>query len=78
MFVALLGSAGADRVDADDARAMSLASLLYEMPVVMACREHVDAPEKDEATVRHLLRVEANGNPSPATATAGTQQMPPV
>ena len=59
VFVALLGGASADRVDADDARAMSIARLLHEVPVVMACREHVDAPEKDEAALRHLLRVEA-------------------
>ncbi len=59
VFVALLGRAGPDRVNADDAGGMSMARLLHEVPMVMAGRQHVDAPEKDEAALRHLLGVEA-------------------
>ena len=59
VLVALPRRPRADRVEADHPRAMTPARLLDEMPVMMAGRQDVDAPQQDQAAVHGGFGVEA-------------------
>ena len=50
---------GSDRIDADDPGAALTARLIHEVPVVMARREQVRAPEQYETAVHNVFRVKA-------------------
>ncbi len=71
MLVGTLGGAGRAGVDGHDSRAVLLAGLGHEVPVVVTRGEHVGPPHDDELGVDDVLGVEADGEAFGGEGVAG-------